>query len=360
MFIKKIFVIIIIFSSITLFAKSQDLKTQLIGNNSKLPTVAIITTGGTISEVNDPKTGSSIPGSLDNTIKSMQDILSLANIKLIEFSNIDSSQMTPAIWANLSKVVDNTLEDRNIIGAVITHGTDTMAEVAYFLDLTLKTKKPVVLTGAMRNSSNPYSDGPLNLRSAVIQVISNPPKNWGVTVSLNQYINAAREVVKTNTTNPQTFESGPKGYLGYIFEKNIYPINLVLYHNKFPIPKKFPKVFIYQDYAGATSQVLKFMADQTPDAIVVEGLGAGNVNSEVFEGIKYAIDKNIIVAITSTVPHGGIFPIYGDVGGGDSLKKAGVIFSVFLRADKTRLLLLLAIAKEGKNKEKLSNYLQNP
>lgn len=362
MIIKKNFVIFVIFSTTFLFAKNQDLKTQFIGNkkNKNLPTVAIITTGGTISEVNDPKTGSSVPGSLENTIKNMQDISSLANIKLVEFSNIDSSQMTPEIWANLSKVVDSTLEDRNIIGAVITHGTDSMAEGAYFLDLTLKTKKPVVFTGAMRNSSSPYSDGPFNLRNAVIQILSNPPKNWGVTVSLNEYINAAREVVKTNTTNPQTFESGLKSYLGYIFEKNIYPINSVLYHNKFPIPKKFPKVFIFQDYAGATAQVLKFMADQTPDAIVVEGLGAGNVNSEVFEGIKYAIEKNIIVAITSVVPHGGVFPIYGDVGGGDSLKKAGVIFSIFLRADKTRILLLLAIANVGKDKEKLSHYLLNP
>jgi L-asparaginase len=212
----------------------------------------------------------------------------------------------------------------------------------------------------MRNSSDPYSDGPFNLYNAVLQVLSKNARNWGVTVTLNQYINAARDVIKSNTTNPQTFVSGAKGYLGYLFNGKVYRLNNTLYKMKFPIPDKIPNVYIFQDYPGARDEVLRFMVDNGADGIIVEGLGSGNVNANVFKGVQYALSKNVIVIITSVVPHGGVFPIYGDVGGGEDLQKAGAIFSRFLRADKARILLLLALPAIGKNKKKLSEYFNLP
>ncbi|NGX56590.1 MAG: putative L-asparaginase [Candidatus Anoxychlamydiales bacterium] len=351
---KLLFFIFSIFL-INIFAEEQ-----MYGTNPNLPTIVIITTGGTIAEKTDPKTNASIPAKGTDFVKSVPKLLDIANVKVIEFANIDSSQMTPQIWSKLSKTVDNALKDRKIMGAIITHGTDTMAEGSYFLDLTLKTDKPVVFTGAMRNASSPFSDGPFNLLNAVYQVISKDAKNFGVTVTLNSYINSSRDVVKKNTTNPQTFTSGEKGYLGYIFEGNVYRINDRLYIQKFPIPKKLPKIYIFQDFAGAGPEIIRYMADIGADAIVIESLGAGNVNAAVFEGIEYALKKGIIIINTSVVAHGFVFPIYGDKGGGETLKKAGVIFSRFLRADKARLLAMLAIPYVNGDLSKLQEVFDLP
>jgi len=352
---KKLIIIFLLLISLQVYSYDKT-----FGKNPDLPTIAIITTGGTIAEVTDPKTGASVPGKPDDLIKAVPEILKIANIRLVDFSNIDSSQMTPEIWAKLSKTTDAILRDNNIRGAVITHGTDSMAQGAYFLDLTLKTKKPVVFTGAMRNSSSPFSDGPFNLFTAIRQVVAKDTQNWGVTVTLNQYINSARDVVKTNTVNPQTFNSGMKGYLGYLFASDVYRVNDTLYQEKFPIPKKFPKIYIYQDYPGGGDDVLRFMADQGADAIVIEGLGSGNVNAQVFKGIQYALNKDVLIVVTTIVPEGGAFAVYGDVGGGADLIKHGALFSRHLRSEKARILLLLAMPYVGKDKEKLKYYLSQP
>ncbi|KPK33221.1 MAG: hypothetical protein AMS24_01905 [Chlamydiae bacterium SM23_39] len=328
---------------------------------SALPTVAIFTTGGTISEKTDPKTNDSIPAlSGEELIANVPELNKIANIKLIDFCNLDSSQMSPEIWANLSKKVDETLKDPKIVGAVITHGTDTMAEAAFFLELTLKTDKPVVFTGAMKNSSDPYFDGPANILNAVFQVISNKSKNWGVTVNLNQYINSARYVEKTNTTNMQTFESGEKGYLGYINDGIVYRFNDRLYKQKFNIPEKLPKVILYADYSGADGSLLKAAVDSKVDGIVIESFGSGNVNADVYENIKYAISKQIAVVITTRVLYGNVFPIYGDKGGGKELEKIGAIVRGNLRGPKARLLLMLTLPLVEKNHKKLNKYFSVP
>jgi len=323
-----------------------------------IPTVAIITTGGTIAEKTDPKTGASIPASSGaDMIESIPELKTLANYKIVDFSNIDSSQMTPQMWAHLSQVIDDTLNKPGIIGAVITHGTDTMAEASFFLELTIKTDKPVVLVGAMKNSSDPYSDGPPNLVNGVIQVCSSKDYNWGVTVTMNQYINSARNVVKTQTTNVQTFESGEKGYLGYIYNKKVYQFNNRLKKLKLPIPNELPRVDIVYDYAGSTGDFIRHAIDKKVDGIVVESVGAGNVNKDMYEAILEAIDHNIAVVITTRVPHGNVFPAYGDEGGGSSLQKAGAVVIGDLPSAKARLLLMLALPLV-KNNEELYQYFR--
>ena len=359
---KKIMAFLcLLFISSALHATKEIPKNETSSYNPNLPTIAIITTGGTIAEKTDKKNGGSIPAlSGKDLVDSVPMLQKIANIEVVNFSNIDSSQMTPEIWAKLSLVVDKTLNNKKIVGAIITHGTDTMAEGAYFLDLTLNTKKPVVFVGAMRNSTDPYSDGPPNLLNAAIQVTSKRAYGWGVTVTMNQYINSARDVEKTQTTNIQTFESGEKGYLGYINEGNVFRFNDRLYMLKLPIPKKIPNVILFSDYAGADGQMLQSAIDKGVDGIVVESLGSGNVNADLFEAIKKAIAKNIPVVITSRVFHGSVFPEYGDKGGGKTMKNAGAIVSGNLRGPKARLLLSLLIPHVGKNKEDLEKYFAVP
>ncbi len=332
--------------------------TNIIAND--LPTVAIVTTGGTIAEKIDPKTGAAIPAvSGEDLVNSIPTLKKIANIEVTNFSNIDSSQMTPEIWAKLSKKVNEILKKPHIKGVVVTHGTDTMAEGAFFLEVTLTVNKPVVFTGAMRNASDPYSDGPPNIINAVTQVCSPNAQNWGVTITLNQYINGANCVEKTQTTNPQTFQSGEKGYLGYILNGHVYRINDVLYKQTLPIHDHLPRVDIVEDYAGSDGSLIRCSVDKGARGIVVMAVGAGNVNKEMFEAIKYALSKKVAIVITSRVYNGGVFPEYGDQGGGASLEKIGAILSTGLKTNKARLLLMLALPLV-KNHSELKKYFSYP
>jgi L-asparaginase len=327
----------------------------------ELPTVVIVTTGGTIAEKTDKKTGGAVPAvSGKDLIAAVPSLARIARIKVINLSDIDSSQMTPQLWAKLSNKVSEVLKDPEVSGAVVTHGTDTMAEGAYFLDLTVDSNKPVVFVGAMRDASDMSPDGPFNIFNAVIQVCSKEARGWGTTVTLNQYVNAARYVKKTETTNVQTFDSGEKGYLGYIQGGKVYRFNDRPKRIKLALPEKLPPVALLATYAGADGKFVRYAVDTGAKGIVVQAVGAGNVNAEVYKALQYAISKDVVVVITSRVSHGSVYPVYGDQGGGMTLKKNGAILAWDLDGPKARLLLMLALAN-GKDRsalEKLFEYNQ--
>lgn len=337
-------------------AVAQDSPSPLVvvTENPGLPTVAIITTGGTIAE----QTGSSgeVPAvSGKALVGAVPGLSDLANIAVMDFSDIDSSQMTPDDWMRLSRVTDQVLKRSDIEGAVITHGTDTMAEGAYFLDLTLSSDKPVVFTGAMNDASSIDPDGPDNILNAVVQVLSPAARSWGVTVTLNHYVNAARDVRKTQTTNIQTFTSGDRGYLGYVFERRVVAFSNRLGRKRLALPQdaKLPDVPLISMYSGEDGRFLRFAIDQGAKGIVVEGVGAGNVNAEMFKAIKLALSKSIPVVIASRVYYGSVEPVYGDLGGGQALLDAGCIMAGDLMAAKARLLLMVGLMNYGDDRDKL-------
>ncbi len=326
---------------------------------AELPTVVIVTTGGTIAEKTDVKTGGAVPAvSGKDLIAAVPGLDKIARIEVVNLCNIDSSQMTPEMWAQLSKTVDTHLAGSRVKGVVVTHGTDTMAEGAYFLELTLKSGKPVVFVGAMRDASEVSPDGPANILNAVTQVCSEEARDWGVTVTLNEYINSARDVVKTNSTNVQTFDSGEKGYLGYIAMGRVIRYNNAPPVQKLPIPDKLPDVAFLSTYAGDDGSFVRFAADRGAKGIVVEAVGAGNVNAAVYEAIKYAISKGIPIVVTTRVCHSGVWPMYADQGGGETLEKDGAILGGDLAGPKARLLLMLAIAKEKGDISKIRGYFK--
>ncbi len=308
-----------------------------------LPKVVIVTTGGTIAEKAD-KAGGAVPTvSGNDLIAAVPGLKDLAEINVVNFSNIDSSQMTPEIWAKLSAKVSEILNAADVRGVVVTHGTDTMAESAYFLDLTVTSDKPVVFTGAMRDASDLSPDGPANLFNAVRQVCSKEAADWGVTITLNEYVNAARYVRKTQTTNVQTFNSGEKGYLGYIQGNRVTRFNDRPPRTVLPLPEKLPPVALLTTYAGDEGDFVRYAVDSGAKGIVLEAVGSGNVNAKVFEAVKYALSKDVTVVITTRPPHGAVYPIYGDQGGGLTLQKAGAILGGNLDGPKARLLLMLAL-----------------
>jgi L-asparaginase len=321
--------------------------------NINLPKVVIVTTGGTIAEKESAQGGAVPALTGKDLIEAVPGLSKVADVEVVNFTNIDSSQMTPQIWANLSKKVDEVLKDKKVKGVVVTHGTDTMAEGAYFLELTLKSKKPVVFVGAMRDASDLSPDGPANILNAVIQVCSSEAQDWGVTVTLNQYVNSAKNVRKTQTTNVQTFDSGEHGYLGYIALGKVYKYNESPPKQKFDIPAELPAIAIINDYAGSNGDFIRYAVNSGIEGIIVEGVGAGNVNSQMNNAIKYAISKKIPVVITTKVYHGGVFPIYGDEGGGETLKKEKAILAGDITSDKARILLMLALGNGIKDIKEL-------
>ncbi len=323
----------------------------------ELPLVWIVSTGGTIAERISPATGAAVPAvSGADLIKAVPDLAKVARIKVFSLCNIDSSHMTPEIWKKLALKVNQLLADPEVKGVVVTHGTDTMAEGAFFLELAVDSKKPVVFVGAMRNASELSPDGPANIMNAVIQVCSEKSAGWGVTVSLNNYVNSAWYVKKTESTNPQTFVSGPHGYLGYIIMGKVQRLNDQPRTLKFPIPEKLPRVVPLTTFAGDDGSLIRHAIEEGAKGLVIEGVGSGNVNPEVTAAIKEALEKQIPVVITTRVEWGGVVPAYGDVGGGAYLEKMGAVLGGQLDTEKSRLLLMLALAQKDFSMEKLKSY----
>jgi len=320
------------------------------------PTVAIVATGGTIAMKVDPVTHAPVPAlSGEDLIAAVPKLKELANIRVVEFSNIPSDYMGPDRWPNLTKKVEEVLADPSVAGAIISHGTDTLDQTAYFLDLTLKSDKPVVAVGAQRNASDWDTDGPRNLLNAVRQVLAEDSKGKGVTVTLNSYINAARYVRKSHTSNVQTFTSGDAGALGYVDEDKVVYYYISPRRQNVPLPERLPRVDLLAMYAGTDGSHVRHAADTGAEAIVVEAYGWGNMNEAMHDAIKYAVDKGVPVVVATKVENGRALPVYGFKGGGKTLEKAGAVFASDLSGDKARILTMLALPTT-KDQKKLQAY----
>lgn len=311
--------------------------------------ILIVFTGGTFSMKIDEETRAAIPyfhG--EELIKLIPEAKNLANISTYEFGNYPGPHMTPPLMLKLSKEIKKFVNDENIDGIIITHGTDTLEETAYFLDLVIKTEKPIVVIGAMKTSSEPDWDGPRNLLDA-IHIINNPnSRGLGVLVCLNGEINAASEVTKTHTEDIETFRSLDFGALGFVEKGKVIYNRLPRKLEKLETEKINPNVDLIKVYAGMDEKFFRFSADSGVDGIVVEAMGVGNVPPKAFDGIKYAVEKNIPVVLVSRCPAGETLDIYGYPGAGKWLKQIGVIFAEYLNGQKARIKLIvcLGITKE--------------
>jgi L-asparaginase len=309
------------------------------------PVVKLIATGGTIAMKIDPVKKAPVPAiSGEDLLATVPDISKYAKVEVQNLSNVPSDYMDPERWVGLQKAVKEALDRTEVAGVIVSHGTDTLEETAYFLDLTVKSDKPIVLIGAQRNASEHDFDGPRNLLNAVRICVSPDAKGKGSMIVLNNQINAARFVTKTHTSSVDTFKSGDFGFLGYADNDRV-----IFYQT--PIKRQYialmtdnlPYIEIVAMYGGANGSLVKAAADQGAKGIVIQALGWGNVNIPMFEAIKYAIGKGIPVIISTRVQTGRVLPVYGFEGGGKTLKDAGAIFADDLNPQKARILLMLAL-----------------
>ncbi|NLY77968.1 MAG: asparaginase [Tissierellia bacterium] len=311
--------------------------------------VAIIFTGGTISMKIDPRIHAAIPALTSEEIMAMvTNIEKFAEFEIINFSNLPSPHIGPKLMMELAKLVKKTINRQDITGVIVTHGTDTLEETAYLIDLTVKSEKPIIVVGAMRNSSELGYDGSSNLSAAVCTAISPNARNKGVLVVMNNEVNAASEVTKTNTLSLDTFKSPEFGPLGIVDNDEVIFYRDILKRKHIDTNEIEEKVGLIKCVPGMESDILHFYINSGYKGIVIEALGRGNVPPAMVEGIKRAIDNNIPVVLVSRCPTGRVLDTYGYEGGGKHLKDLGVILGGSLPGQKARikLMLVLSISKD--------------
>jgi L-asparaginase len=309
------------------------------------PVVQFIATGGTIAMKVDPGTGGVVPAiSGDDLMQTVPEASRYASIEVNNFSQISANYVDAAWWTRLTAAVDVALARPDVAGVVIAHGTDTMEETAWWLDLTVRSDKPVILIGAQRNASSRDFDGPRNLLNAIRIATAPDARGRGVMLAMNNQINAARSVTKTHTGDVETFKSGDFGVLGAVWDDKVLFSRQPLRRQHFLIGSApMPRVDIVAMYGGVDGDLLRYAVDQGAGGIVVQAVGMGNMNVSLYEAVKYALSKGVPVVIATRVPNGRTMPLYGFVGGGKTTFDAGAVMSGDLSPQKARILLMLLV-----------------
>lgn len=248
-------------------------------------------------------------------------------------------------------------EADNYDGVVITHGTDTLEETAYFLDTMKIPNMPIVLTGAMRSSNELGSDGVYNYLSALRVASDDKAADKGVLVVMNDEIHAAKYVTKTHTTNVSTFQTPTHGPLGLIMKQEILYFKTAEPRVRFDLEHIQGLVPIISAYAGMTDELIDMLDLEQLDGLVIQAFGAGNVPKETAQKLENLLQKEIPVALVSRCFNGIAEPVYAYQGGGVQLQRAGVFFVKELNAQKARLKLLIAL-NAGLKGQALKDYME--
>ncbi|MBP0599987.1 type II asparaginase [Herbaspirillum sp. LeCh32-8] len=321
-----------------------------------LPNVVILATGGTIAGTGATSTTTvgytAAKVGVDALIAAVPELKKVANVRGEQTMQIASENMNNDAWLKLAKRVNTLLAQSDVDGIVITHGTDTIEETAYFLDLVVKSKKPVVIVGAMRPSTAISADGPINLYNAVLLAGSKEAIGKGVLVTLNDQINAGREVTKTNTSTLDTFKTPELGYLGYIQGSKPFFYRQSTRKNTADTPfdvsnlDKLPQVDIVYGYANMNPIALNAFVAAGAQGIIHAGVGDGSLNNTVVPSLTEARKKGIVIVRSSRVGQG----IVARNGEADD-DKLDFVVSDTLNAQKARILLMLALTKTTDTKE---------
>jgi len=316
--------------------------------------ILLITTGGTIAMKFDQNRGVVPDSDLIPFLKSFPQLNDVANITVEEFSNIPSPYMIPNKMMEMAKLITSKID--NFDGIVITHGTDTLEETAYLLDLVVETKKPIVLTAAMRSGSELGLDGPRNIVGAV-RVASNMESfDKGVLVVMNDEIHSARDVIKMDTGKVEAFVSMEYGILGIVDPDRVIYYRSQAHHEKIITDKIDTRVELIKACAGMDGKFIECCIKNDVKGIIIEALGRGNLPPDTIPSLEKAISKDIIVVIVSRTYKGRVLPEYGYTGGGKHLANMGAILSGDLKGPKARIKLMALLGKYQDVKKVKENY----
>ena len=330
--------------------------TGLAYEQDNLPNIVILATGGTIAGTGASSTVTvgytSATVGVAALIEAVPEMKNIANVSGEQVVQIGSNNMTNEIWLMLAKKINELLASPDVDGIVITHGTDTMEETAYFLNLVVKSQKPVVLVGSMRPSTAMSADGPINIYNAVVLAASKNAWGKGVFIAMNDSILSARETTKTSTFLTNTFRAPELGLLGYIQsnEAHFYrvPVRRHTVDSQFDIMAidVLPRVDIVYGYANATRIVVDALTESGVHGIVNAGVGNGSLFDEVEKGLVDARAKGIIIVRSSRVGNGMVAR-----NGEANDDELDFIVSDTLNPQKARILLMLALTQTKDTKE---------
>lgn len=268
---------------------------------------------------------------------------SVADIDELVIFDLPSPHITPNHMLELSQKIIEIQNDYD--GIVVTHGTDTLEETAYFLDLVLDIEIPVIITGAMRSSNEIGSDALYNLISSLRVASSEEARSKGVLVVMNDEIHSAANVTKTSTSNVATFQSPQYGPIGIITKEIIIFHHKSLIRNYYPVSQVSSEVFLLKAFTGMDEKMIEAIIATNPDGLVIEAFGQGNLPDRVVDSLQKMVQKEIPVVLVSRCYQGIVQPTYGYQGGGRHLKDIGIIFANGLTGPKARIKLLIALEK---------------
>lgn len=320
------------------------------GTRNKPARIMILATGGTIAGAGETGTQSGYTSgqvTIESMIAAVPGIDKLADISGEQLSNVGSQDMTFAIMIQLARRINELLAAGAADGIVVTHGTDTMEETALFLGLTVKSKKPVVMTGSMRPSTAVSADGPLNLYNAVAVAADPQSADRGVLVVMNDRIHGAHSLTKTDTTAVETFLSPINGLMGTVAYGKIQyfrtPFRKHTHKSEFSVEgvNDLPRVDILYACVDTPADLIDASVDRGAQGIVIAGNGNGNMNAEAVERAAQAAKQGIVIVRSSRVPSG---KISRNVEIDDD--RLGFIASDELNPAKARIMLMLALLKE--------------
>ncbi|TPR40981.1 asparaginase [Apilactobacillus micheneri] len=318
--------------------------------------ILAIHTGGTISMSQDDS--GEVVQNEKNPIANQDNLLG-RNIKIVneELFNLPSPHITPKVMLKIVKRIKEA-EDEGYYGVVVTHGTDTLEETAYFLDLTLKNDMPVVVTGAMRSSNEIGSDGLYNLLNAAATAASEDAKGKGVLVVMNDEIHTARYVTKTHTTNVATFRTPTFGPIGIISKHHPSFFQELIQSEVVDINKVIDGVYLIKGFAGMDGTLFDALDNDTTKGLVIEGLGAGNLPPATLPAIQKLLKRHIPIILVSRCINGVAQDIYAYHGGGIELQDMGLTICHGLNGQKARIKLIVGLSA-GKSGQELARFMGN-
>lgn len=292
----------------------------------------------------DPAAGGAVPIlSGEEILAQVPGLKEIAAVRVTNFSRLPGPHMTPSRMMELAQVVRELCQDATVDGVVVTHGTDTLEETAYLLDLVLREEKPIVFVGAMRNSSELGWDGPANLLSAVRVASAPEARNQGVLVVMNDSVICASEVIKSHTESVDTFRSRNFGPLGLVDKGTVLFERRRLHREHIPATRLEEKVEVIKLSAGSSGRFVRCALEDGVRGLVLEGMGRGNVPVTAVPDVAEAIRSGIPVVITSRCAYGRVLDTYAYEGGGHHLKQMGAILGGMLPSHQARIKLMVLL-----------------
>ncbi|UQR05625.1 asparaginase [Enterococcus durans] len=319
--------------------------------------ILILHTGGTIAMKENILTGGVSPDVVNPLLDAEITVPENVDLVMEDIFNLPSPHIMPKHMLILKKRIMEAI-DSDIRGVVITHGTDTLEETAFFLDTTIGDQIPIVVTGAMRSSNELGSDGLYNFESAIRVASCDEAVEKGVLVVMNDEIHSARYVTKTHTTNVATFRTPTLGPIGLVTKHRILFMQELLDSTRLDISSVNGTIPIVKAYAGMQGDLLEALAHAKVDGLVIEALGAGNLPPQALTALKKLLIQKIPVILVSRCFNGIAEPVYDYEGGGKELADMGVIFCNSINSQKARLKLLIAL-NYGLKEQKLVDFITN-